>query len=99
MNNTCTFLLFFTLLLFSSTAFAQEKEPIPLFSLQMPDTLHKKRFWVSAGAGAVIYGIGSFSCANAGEEKSSNVKKSRKVRVLFIEKYFSKGTLFSTVLV
>ncbi len=48
-------LTLFCLLLFSFSAFAQQ-EKIPLISLHMPDTLHKKRFWVSAGAGAAIYG-------------------------------------------
>ena len=69
MNNSRIYLLFFILILFSSSAFAQEKEKssehIPLFSLQMPDTLHKKRFWISAGAGAVIYGAVSTTLWNS----------------------------------
>ena len=69
MNNSRTYLLFFVLLLFTSPAFAQEKEKsndhIRLVSLQMPDTLHKKRFWISAAGGAVIYGAVSTTLWNS----------------------------------
>lgn len=60
-----TFTFFFLFLFFSTATFAQEKEHIPLLSLQMPDTLHKKRFWVSATGGAIIYGAVSTTLWNS----------------------------------
>lgn len=58
-------LIFFVLLFSMKSSIAQESNTIPLISLEMPDTLHKKRFWISAATGTVIYSGVSIGLWNA----------------------------------